>query len=185
MADKLYEANIEIWTDGGCHGNPGPGAWAFVIVCGGKIITEKSGGEKETTNNRMELLAVINALEDVLGGELGVVSCELGFETREAGSGQSNQMPTSNSQPPIPRPLTILTDSQYVKNGITTWIHDWKRRGWKTAAKKPVKNQDLWQRLDSLSCKLKPRWQWVRGHSGTALNERCDFLVQKAMELIN
>ncbi|MDR2468119.1 MAG: ribonuclease HI, partial [Spirochaetaceae bacterium] len=138
----------------GCHGNPGPGGWAYVITReeAGKqvIVKEAYSGEKLTTNNRMELTAVIRALETLSAG-----------------------LPT--------RTATFYTDSEYVKNGITLWIHDWKKRGWKTAAKKPVKNQDLWQQLDDLAAPLELTWRWVRGHNGTPLNERCDTLTQKAI----
>jgi ribonuclease HI len=138
--------NIEIYTDGGCHGNPGPGAWAFVVRGTGEH--EGAGNELNTTNNRMELQAVIEALLFV--GRQGVSS------------------PT----------VRINTDSQYVRNGITTWIRSWLRNGWKTAAKKPVKNQDLWMRLHELDELVHPEWLWVRGHAGNELNERCDQLVQ-------
>ena len=110
---------VDIFTDGGCSGNPGPGGWAYVVLSEGKMISYSSGGEAQTTNNRMELNAVIHAIEDV--SLLGVDS------------------------------ITISTDSQYVKNGITTWINSWKRNGWKTSSKDPVKNRELWEELDRLS----------------------------------
>jgi ribonuclease HI len=141
---------IDVYTDGGCHGNPGPGAWAYVIRINGDI-TEGSGSDRETTNNRMELEAVIRAL--------GVVVDQHGSQTD----------------------VTVHTDSQYVRNGIMSWIATWMRNGWMTSARKPVKNQDRWVRLHELSELVKPRWEWVRGHAGDALNERCDALVQQAI----
>lgn len=143
-------STIEIHTDGGSHGNPGPGGWAFVMENDGSTM-ERSGGEQYTTNNRMELMAVISALETVRG-------------TTAANEG-----------------IRVVTDSQYVKNGITTWIHNWLRNGWKTAGKKPVKNQDLWVRLHELASSLDVEWAWVRGHAGNPANERCDALVQHAI----
>ncbi|MBT8473450.1 MAG: ribonuclease HI [Marinicaulis sp.] len=135
---------IEIYTDGACSGNPGPGGWGVLILdAGGE--TEIYGGESETTNNRMEMMAVIEALK--------ATACA----------------PS----------ILIHTDSQYVKNGITTWIHDWKRNGWKTASKKPVKNQDLWQMLDELSAGREIEWKWVKGHAGDAGNERADELARR------
>lgn len=134
---------IKIWTDGSCLGNPGPGGWAF-IVTDGKNYAERNGGEKNTTNNRMELMAVIAAL-----------SATKKHDTVE-----------------------IHTDSQYVKNGMETWLANWKSRGWRTADKKPVKNQDLWQKLDELSSTVKINWVWVRGHDGEEFNERCDELAR-------
>ena len=137
---------IVIYTDGGCSGNPGPGGWAFVVSENGEIREYRSGGDQSTTNNKMELTAVINALEYAkANGERDVV---------------------------------ILTDSQYVKNGITSWITNWKKNGWKTAAKKPVLNQDLWQKLDDLNNSLSVEWKWVKGHAGIAGNEECDRLVR-------
>ena len=142
--------HIDVFTDGGCHGNPGPGGWAYVIETDGQR-DEASGGEPDTTNNRMELEAVIQALRAV---------AQRGDE---------------------PRTVTVHTDSQYVRNGITTWIRTWMRNGWKTAAKKPVKNQDRWIRLHELESLVGPEWKWVRGHAGNELNERCDELVQQAI----
>lgn len=138
---------IDIYTDGGCHGNPGPGAWAYVINAGEEVI-EASGGDTHTTNNKMELEAVIQALRVVV-------------DRRSAHN-----------------LVTVHTDSQYVKNGITTWITGWMRNGWMTAARKPVKNRDRWVRLHELSQIVQPQWQWVKGHAGDELNERCDALVQ-------
>lgn len=134
---------IKIWTDGSCLGNPGPGGWAFVVT-DGKNIAERNGGEKNTTNNRMELMAVIAAL----------------VATKKH------------------KTVEIHTDSQYVKNGMETWLANWKARGWRTADKKPVKNQDLWQKLDELSSTVTIHWIWVRGHDGEEFNERCDELAR-------
>ncbi len=134
---------IEIFTDGACSGNPGPGGWGVLIIVGGER-TELCGGEAETTNNRMEMLAVIEALK-----------------ATDASA-----------------PVRLYTDSQYVKNGINDWIHGWKRNGWKTAAKKPVKNQDLWMTLDELSSNRKVEWHWVKGHAGHPGNERADELAR-------
>ena len=139
---------IDVYTDGGCHGNPGPGAWAYVMRRNGELL-EASGGATRTTNNKMELEAVIQALRVIA------------------------------EQTAAPRDVTIHTDSQYVKNGITSWITTWLRNGWMTSARKPVKNQDRWIRLHELSQMVQPRWEWVRGHSGDELNERCDALVQQ------
>jgi ribonuclease HI len=152
--------DIEIWTDGGCHGNPGPGAWAYLIASGEgaeerRVIAERTGAEKLTTNNRMELRAVISSLED------------LDNVLKAAGGNPKN--------------ITVFTDSEYVKSGITKWMLNWKANGWRTAAKKPVKNQDLWTRLDSLCASRPLLWRWVNGHSGIIFNERCDALVQKAI----
>ncbi|MBN1649237.1 MAG: ribonuclease HI [Spirochaetales bacterium] len=137
---------IRIYTDGGCSGNPGPGGWAYVILADGKEI-RRSGGDKNTTNNRMELTAVIMALADIK---------------------------TTAS-------IEVFTDSQYVQKGISEWIKSWKKNGWKTAARKPVKNQDLWQKLDELSSSLSIHWHWVEGHAGNAWNEICDSMVRKEM----
>ena len=143
--------SIEIWTDGGCLGNPGPGGWAYVIHSA-QGSGEHMGFEPSTTNNRMELTAVREALK------------ELSANARWRGL-----------------PVTISTDSQYVQKGITEWIHAWARNGWKTSAKKPVKNVELWSELWDLSRNLPLRWVWVMGHAGNAMNERCDFLVQQAI----
>ncbi len=139
---------IRIFTDGGCSGNPGPGAWAAIIVRDG-TETELAGGEKNTTNNRMELTAVIRALE----------------ETDRTGTRGSE--------------LEVTTDSQYVKKGISEWIKAWVKNGWKNSAKEPVKNRDLWQRLLDLSSGRKIAWHWVKGHASHDLNNRCDALVQE------
>ena len=147
---------MTIFTDGGCSGNPGPGGWAYVMVNESleSIIQEQWGAEKNTTNNRMELLAVISALEALQNVEY-------------------------NGE------IKVFTDSQYVQKGITIWIKDWKIRGWKTASKEPVKNRDLWQRLDSLASAFPVTWHWVKGHAGNTFNERCDSLTQKAIASIS
>jgi ribonuclease HI len=142
---------ISIYTDGGCHGNPGPGGWAYILLDESqRIIAEEFGGDRNTTNNRMELLAVINALEAV--------------------SAMSRDDAVD---------YVVFTDSQYVRQGITSWIHTWKKNGWITAAKTPVKNKDLWQRLDGFSLSIK--WVWVRGHAGNIFNEKCDAMTQAAI----
>ncbi|MDR0312923.1 MAG: ribonuclease HI [Treponema sp.] len=153
-----------IFTDGGCSGNPGPGGWAYVIVDAkafvislkledalGYIIEENCGAEANTTNNRMELQAVINALEAVKAMNKDRV------------------------------PLEVFTDSQYVQKGMSQWILDWKNRGWRTSGKDPVKNQDLWQHLDALASGFSITWRWVKGHAGNVFNERCDSLTQRAI----
>ena len=138
---------ITIYTDGGCHGNPGPGGWGAVVIADGKA-SELSGGEDMTTNNRMELTAAIQALS----------YAKANYE----GCG-----------------IKVFIDSQYVKNGITQWIKNWKVKGWKTANKKPVLNQDLWRELDALNESLSVEWTWVKGHAGVEYNEICDSLCQK------
>ena len=139
------------YTDGACSGNPGPGGWGVLMraMDGDAVKKERElkGGEPQTTNNRMELLAAINALESL---------------TR-------------------PSRITIITDSAYVKNGVTGWIHGWKRNGWKTAAKKPVKNAELWQRLDAAQHTHDVTWEWVKGHAGHPENERADELARAGM----
>ena len=140
-----------IYTDGGCSGNPGPGGWAFVLVEGTDQVSD-SGFEAETTNNRMELTAVLKALEYAAD--------------RQESKG---------------REFTLYTDSQYVKRGITEWIHTWEKNGWKTSNKKPVKNQDLWRSLKSIADTVPVSWEWLKGHAGDPLNELCDALVQKAI----
>ena len=142
MIESFKNGTLVVYTDGGCSGNPGPGGWACVIVDGEKEETI-SGGEKSTTNNRMELSAVVQNPQ--YGG----------------------------------RPVHIFCDSQYVKNGITSWIRSWKKNGWRTAAKKTVLNRDLWERLDALSVSLDISWSWVKGHAGIKYNELCDELCQK------
>ena len=138
---------IIIHSDGGCHGNPGPGGWAAVLEYGGHR-KELSGGVAATTNNRMELQAAIESLNALKE------PCEVEFHT----------------------------DSQYVKNGVTSWMFQWKRNGWRTKAKKPVKNADLWQALDAAVSKHKITWKWVKGHAGHAGNERCDELANLAID---
>ena len=139
------------YTDGACSGNPGPGGWGALLVAkdGDRVVKERelSGGEVLTTNNRMELLAAINALEAL----------------------------------DRPAKITVVTDSVYVKNGVTDWIAGWKSNGWKTAAKKPVKNEDLWQRLDEARARHEVRWEWIKGHAGHPENERADELARAGM----
>ena len=138
---------VQIFTDGACSGNPGPGGWGAILRAGG-VEKELSGGEAATTNNRMELMAAISALEA------------------------------------LKRPcrVEVYTDSNYVKDGITRWIHNWRRNGWRTADRKPVKNAELWQRLDALMAIHDVAWRWVRGHAGHAENERADQLARDALE---
>ncbi len=138
-------SGIRIFTDGACSGNPGPGGWGAVIVNDDGTERELSGGEGQTTNNRMELMAVIEALKYT-----GAVDAA----------------------------ITITTDSVYVKDGITKWIFNWQKNNWKTASKAPVKNQDLWKELLSLTSGKKIQWNWVRGHTGHPENERCDCLAR-------
>lgn len=139
---------IVVYTDGGCHGNPGPGGWGIVVIADG-VAKQLSGGEKLTTNNKMELTAAIAALSVI-----------------------------KNTPSFAGRKVIVNIDSQYVKNGITTWIHSWKKKGWVTADKKPVKNQDLWVQLDTLNSGLDVEWNWVKGHAGVEYNEICDSLCQ-------
>jgi ribonuclease HI len=170
---QIMGTELKIYTDGGCSGNPGPGGWAYIIIeepgeTGGEmgkmgdraqresprpdnIIAEKWGAENNTTNNRMELGAVIAALEFLSGSALS------------------------------PAKITVFTDSQYVQKGMTLWIHSWKRNNWRTSGKEPVKNQDLWRRLDELSGRFPISWIWVKGHAGDKLNDRCDRMTQKAI----
>ena len=163
---------IYVYTDGGCSGNPGKGGWAYVILRAealligepGKkdsaLIAENHGAEEMTTNNRMELMAVISALKFL--------------NEKSEYSGQPGAIQATGG-------MAVYTDSQYVQKGITEWILKWKRNSWKTSDKKPVKNQDLWQELDSLSGLFSPKWEWVKGHAGNIYNERCDELTQKAI----
>ena len=137
---------VDVFTDGACRGNPGPGGWGVILRTKGKE-KELWGGEAATTNNRMELTAVIRALEAL---------------TR-------------------PSRVSLYTDSQYVQKGISEWIHSWKRRGWKTADRNPVKNEDLWRRLDELAAQHEVKWHWVRGHSGHPENERADELADRGI----
>ena len=140
------------YTDGACSGNPGPGGWGVLLIAkdGDTILKsrELQGGEAETTNNRMELLAAINALDAL----------------------------------EKPSAITVVTDSSYVKDGITKWIHGWKTKGWKTAAKKPVKNEDLWKLLDAATSRHQVTWEWIKGHAGHAENERADELARAGMD---
>jgi ribonuclease HI len=162
----IMGTELKIYTDGGCSGNPGPGGWAYIIIeepgeMGDRaqgensrpynIIAEKWGAKNNTTNNRMELGAVIAALEFLSGLALS------------------------------PTKIAVFTDSQYVQKGMTLWIHAWKRNNWRTSGKEPVKNQDLWRRLDELSSRFPINWIWVKGHAGDELNERCDRMTQKAI----
>ncbi|MCL2243454.1 MAG: ribonuclease HI [Treponema sp.] len=149
------DTGLKIYTDGGCSGNPGPGGWAYVMVLetfqGKKIIAQEKGMERNTTNNRMELSAVINALKAL------------------------------KTMDDVPHQAALYTDSQYVQKGITEWIHLWKRNSWKTSDKSPVKNQDLWKELDLLAGEFTVKWEWVRGHAGHEYNERCDRMTQEAI----
>ncbi len=139
------------YTDGACSGNPGPGGWGVLLQAlrGEDVVKERElmGGEAQTTNNRMELMAAITALE-----------------TLER-----------------PSDLTIVTDSAYVRNGVTSWIHGWKKNGWRTADRKPVKNADLWQRLDAAQARHRVTWEWIKGHAGHPGNERADALARAGM----
>ncbi|MGI9225253.1 MAG: ribonuclease HI [Woeseiaceae bacterium] len=139
--------SIEIYTDGACRGNPGPGGWGAVLIAG-KHRKTLHGGEPETTNNRMELMAAIEALNALKG----------------------------SSQ------VVLHTDSKYVMHGITEWMANWKKRGWRTAAKKPVKNQDLWQALDEAIARHDIQWKWVKGHSGNDGNEQADALANLGID---
>ncbi|MFV0244890.1 MAG: ribonuclease HI [Qingshengfaniella sp.] len=142
---------IFAYTDGACSGNPGPGGWGALLIArdGDQVLRERElqGGEADTTNNRMELIAAISALEAL---------------TR-------------------PSQVIVVTDSAYVKGGITQWLHGWKRNGWKTSTKKPVKNEDLWRRLDTAQARHQVEWRWVKGHAGHPENERADALARAGM----
>ncbi len=137
---------VEIFTDGACSGNPGPGGWGAILRYG-DVEKELSGGEAATTNNRMELMAAIAALEALKR----------------------------------PSDVRLTTDSVYVRDGVTKWLFNWKRNGWRTAAKKPVKNDDLWKRLDAAQAPHSVDWRWIKGHAGHAENERCDALARAAI----
>lgn len=137
---------VEIYTDGACSGNPGPGGWGAILICG-QAVKELSNGMAYTTNNQMEMLACIKALKALKE------KCD----------------------------VTITTDSQYVKDGITSWIHGWKKRNWKNSKGQPVKNKDLWLQLDELVSYHNVKWKWVKGHSGHPLNERADELAREAI----
>ena len=140
-------SKIEIFTDGACRGNPGPGGWGAILRAG-KHYKEIYGGEAETTNNRMELTAAIKALEAI-------------------------------KQPSL---VSLTTDSQYVRKGITEWLNGWKAKGWKNSQKKPVKNVDLWKALDAENSRHKVDWHWVKGHSGHPENERADELANRGID---
>jgi len=142
----MTDGAVEVYADGACKGNPGPGGWGVLLIEGDRE-RELHGGEPATTNNRMELTAVIRALEALPHGSR----------------------------------VRLYTDSQYVQKGMKEWIHDWKRRGWRTADKKPVKNDDLWKHLDELARNHKVEWHWVRGHDGHPGNERADALANKGV----
>ncbi len=146
MTDGRGSDRVTIHTDGACSGNPGPGGWGVILQWGGHT-RELKGGEAHTTNNRMELMAAIVALETLKR----------------------------------PCDVDLHTDSEYLRQGITDWISGWKRNGWRTAARKPVKNVDLWQRLEAAVARHTVRWHWVRGHSGHDLNERADELAREAI----
>jgi ribonuclease HI len=143
----MAESRVLLFTDGACRGNPGPGGWGVLLRYAG-AEREVFGAERETTNNRMELTAVIEGLRAL---------------TRSC-------------------PVRITTDSQYVMKGVTEWMPNWKRRGWRTAAKKPVKNKDLWEALDRELQRHQVEWRWVKGHSGHAENERADALANRAID---
>ena len=143
--------NLFAYTDGACSGNPGPGGWGALLIArdGDEVVKERElkGGEAQTTNNRMELLAAITSLETLA----------------------------------TPSTITIVTDSSYVKDGITKWIFGWKKKGWKTASNKPVKNEELWERLDAATQRHNVSWEWVKGHAGHPENERADELARAGM----
>ncbi len=145
-------ADLFAYTDGACSGNPGPGGWGAVLIAreGDAVVREKSlnGGAAQTTNNQMELMAAISALETLSK----------------------------------PSKVTVVTDSSYVKDGITKWIFGWKKKGWKTAGNKPVKNEELWKRLDAATKRHEVTWEWVKGHAGHPENERADELARAGME---
>jgi ribonuclease HI len=145
-------AELFAYTDGACSGNPGPGGWGALLIAkeGAAVLKERelNGGEAHTTNNRMELLAAISALEAL----------------------------------ERPSTITVVTDSAYVKNGIAGWIAGWKRNGWKTADRKPVKNEDLWRRLDEARARHRVTWEWIKGHAGHPENERADELARAGMK---
>ncbi len=144
-------ADLYAYTDGACSGNPGPGGWGALLIArdGDTVLKERElkGGEPDTTNNRMELLAAIHALEAL----------------------------------DRPSKLTLVTDSAYVKGGITAWLHAWKKNNWRTSTKKPVKNEDLWRRLDTANARHDVTWEWVKGHAGHPENERADELARAGM----
>lgn len=142
--------HVDLYTDGACSGNPGPGGWGVILRYGDKE-KELSGAEPMTTNNRMELMAAISGLESLKRSV----------------------------------PVIIHTDSQYVKNGITQWIHGWKKNGWRTADKKPVKNEELWKRLEAAVAAHEVTWKWIKGHAGHEFNERADELARMAIKTMS
>lgn len=166
----MSKETISVYTDGGCSGNPGPGGWAFVICRGAAAALQKaetqeglaegdiarSGAEKDTTNNRMELTAAIKALAFM----------------------EESGMETSGAK------IKVYTDSQYVQKGITEWVPLWKRKNWKNSAHEPVRNRDLWEELDRLNIKFSPEWFWVKGHAGNKYNEICDSLTREAVNAL-
>ena len=147
----LFKMKYKIYTDGACSGNPGPGGWAAIIIVNNEIKDTFSGSEKNTTNNQMELMAPIKAIQK--------------FKKKSE--------------------ISIFTDSTYVRDGITTWIKQWEKNGWKTASKKPVKNKDLWKKLKNLSSKHSIKWIWIKGHSQDKYNNLVDELAQGAIKKIN
>jgi ribonuclease HI len=147
MADRDSSKVVEIYTDGACSGNPGPGGWGAVLIYDGHERELRGGEATGTTNNRMELMAAIQALESL---------------TR-------------------PSVVRLHTDSVYVRSGITSWLNSWKRNGWRTASKQPVKNEDLWRRLDAAAARHEVHWLWVKGHAGNPGNERADALANRGM----
>jgi ribonuclease HI len=152
------ETPLKIYTDGGCSGNPGPGGWAYVIIMqtfqGEQIIAQNNGSQKDTTNNKMELTAVIEALREL------------------------------KRMKDAPKRASVYTDSQYVQKGITEWILTWKRNLWRTSDKKPVKNKELWVELDALASDFSVNWEWVKGHAGNKYNELCDSMTQESIDSI-
>lgn len=142
-------STVNIWTDGACSGNPGPGGWGAILKYG-DVEKELSGAEAATTNNRMELMGAISALEALKRSST----------------------------------VTLHTDSKYVMDGLTKWIHGWKKNGWKTADKKPVKNEDLWKRLDEANARHKVTWKWVKGHADDEMNNRADELARNAIQTL-
>ncbi len=148
MRITLFKMKYKIYTDGACSGNPGPGGWAAIIIINGEVKEIISGNEKKTTNNQMELMGPIKAIQK--------------FKKKSE--------------------ISIITDSTYVKDGITIWIKRWEKNGWKTAAKKPVKNRDLWKKLRNLSLKHNIKWIWVKGHHEDKYNNLVDGLAQRAIK---
>lgn len=146
MGDEITKPSVTIYTDGACSGNPGPGGWGAILISG-VHRKEINGGEAHTTNNRMELLAAISALDALKQ----------------------------------PSDVDLHTDSEYVRNGISKWIFGWKKKGWRTADNKPVKNAELWQQLDTARLRHEIRWHWVKGHAGHPENERADELAREGM----